>query len=470
MKSAMVAEARGLQGLLYAPVATPSVTLPARTPTPRTATPHPAPEPFEEKEPKRNFFRDLGPWFVFFFSIYVILMLKVITFHSLYDEIFFGIYSLLITTYILSRFIFAYLKKPVPYNPAYQPSVSIVVPAKNEEENIATTIKRFGTINYPREKLEVILINDGSTDATLPEMWAAADEICDRVARIEIVEWDHNKGKRAGMAAGAQRAQHDIVVFVDSDSFLEPDCVKHLTKYFSNPEVGAVSGHTDVHNRDTNILTQMQAIRYYISFKVYKAAESVFGTVTCCPGCCSAYRREYLMEFINDWEHQKFLGAECTFGDDRSLTNFMIRKYRAVYAEQAKAHTVVPDTFGKYMRQQQRWKKSWLRETFIASTFMWKKNPIAALSFYSYAFLAFVSPIVFIRAMIWHPVTTQEWPVIYLLGLLLMLILHGLFYRLNVGPRKWVLGICSFWFNTVILMWQLPWALFTMNDTRWGTR
>lgn len=413
---------------------------------------------------------DAGPWFVFFFAIYIILFLKVITYQSLYDDIFFGVYSLLITSYILSRFVFAYLKKPVHHNAAFEPSVTFVVPAKNEEDNIAETIRRFGTIHYPREKLEVIVINDGSTDGTLSEMWIAADEICDKVARVEIVEWKKNRGKREGMAAGAERARHDIVLFVDSDSFLEPDCVRHLVKYFADAEVGAVSGHTDVYNRDTNFLTQMQAIRYYISFKVYKAAESVFGSVTCCPGCCSAYRRSYLMEFLDEWKNQKFLGTPCTFGDDRSLTNHMIKNYRAVYSEEAKAHTVVPDTFKKYMRQQQRWKKSWLRETFIASGFMWKKNPIAALSFYSYVFLAFASPVVFFRAMVWHPITTQDLPIIYLFGLFLMLLVHGLYYRLAVGPRKWFVGICSFWFNTVILMWQLPWALVTIKDSRWGTR
>jgi hyaluronan synthase len=243
-----------------------------------------------------------------------------------------------------------------------------------------------------------------------------------------------------------------------------------LVKYFVHPNVGAVSGHTDVYNRDTNLLTQMQSVRYYIAFKVYKAAESVFGIVTCCPGCCSAYRRSYLMEYLDDWRNQKFLGKQCTFGDDRSLTNYMIKKYQATYSPEAKAHTVVPDSFGKYMRQQQRWKKSWIRETFIASSFIWKKNPIAALFFYGYVFLAFASPVVFFRAVVWHPYTTHEFPFIYFAGLFLMLLMHGLYYRIQVGRRNWFLAIGAFWFNTIVLIWQLPWAFFTMADTRWGTR
>lgn len=101
---------------------------------------------------------------------------------------------------------------------------------------------------------------------------------------------------------------------------------------------------------------------------------------------------------------------------------------------------------------------------------MWKKNPIAALSFYSYVFLAFASPIVFFRAMVWYPLMIGAWPVVYLCGLLLMLLLHGLYYRIEVGPRAWLLAIFNFWLNTVILMWQLPWAVITIRDTRWGTR
>ena len=66
-----------------------------------------------------------------------------------------------------------------------------------------------------KEKLEAILNNDGSPDETLPEMWAAADEICHKVGRVAIVEWAKNKGKRYGMAEGAARARNDIVVFVE---------------------------------------------------------------------------------------------------------------------------------------------------------------------------------------------------------------------------------------------------------------
>ena len=425
---------------------------------------------------KQNFSRksikdgatEAGLWFLFFFVTYIIVLVKIVS-TPFQSNIFFGFYSVVITAFILSRFLLAYFHKSVDYDESYQPTVTFVVPAKDEEDNIAETIRRFAKVDYPKEKIEVIAINDGSTDNTINEMLKIKAELLD-ILPVNIVDWKVNRGKREGMAEGVKQANNEIIIFVDSDSFVESDCVKHLTKYFSNPRVGAVSGHTDVFNRNTNLLTQMQAVRYYISFKIYKAAESIFGAVTCCPGCCSAYRRSYLLEFIDQWLNQKFLGVKCTFGDDRSLTNFVIRKYEAVYSPMAQAHTIVPDDFRKYVKQQQRWKKSWVRESFLASSFMWKKNPIAAVSFYSYIFLSFSAPIIFAHALFWLPLVDHRWPIAYLLGLFLVLLLHGLYYKVKTGNKSWFLAIFNFWLSVLLLIWQLPLALVTIRTSHWGTR
>ena len=90
-------------------------------------------------------------------------------------------------------------------------------------------------------------------------------------------------------------------------------------------------------------LTKMQAVRYFVAFKVVKAAESLFSAVTCCSGCFSAYRREAVMPHLEWWENQTFLGVESTFGDDRSLTNCVLRDWKVRYESQAVSHTIVPD-------------------------------------------------------------------------------------------------------------------------------
>lgn len=127
------------------------------------------------------------------------------------------------------------------------------------------------------------------------------------------------------MAAGIRATKAEVIAFVDSDSVLERSSLRALVQDFKDPRVNAVAGHADVLNEDRSFLTRMQAVRYFVAFRVSKAAESVFGAVTCCSGCFSAYRRSAIMPGLSEWENQTFLGRAATFGDDRALTNLVLR-------------------------------------------------------------------------------------------------------------------------------------------------
>ncbi len=407
-------------------------------------------------------------------AVYIILVVKWITWEELDNNLLFGIYSLLVALYILSRFALAYLYVPDIPEVHYDslPSVSFGVPSKNEEENIKETILRIAQSDYPRDRFDIIAINDGSSDATLREMLAAQREARVRYGvTVHVLDWTVNRGKREGMAECVRRSKRDIVIFIDSDSFVEKDTAQNFVKYFTDDSVAAVAGHAYVANADVNTLTKMQAVRYYVAFKAYKAAEALFGAVTCCSGCCSAYRRDYLMNVIDAWLAQRFLGITCTYGDDRSLTNFLLRKgYRALFAPDAIAYTFVPDTFKKFLRQQFRWKKSWVRESLIAGTFMWKRHPIMSLSFYLSVILPLVAPVVVVRALLWFPYVTGRVPWFYLTGLALMAVVYGLYYYIFTRDRRWVYGVLFATFYTIVLIWQLPWAILNLRDARWGTR
>src|SRR5277367_1894811 len=165
------------------------------------------------------------------------------------------------------------------------------------------------------------------------------------------------------MAAGIRATSAEIVAFVDSDSVLEPDALGWVVQDFANPKVGAVAGRADVLNREESWITRMQAVRYSVAFQVMKSAESVFGCVTCCSGCFAVYRRSAILEHLEVWEHQTFLGSPATFGDDRSLTNYVLRDHRVVYQSRAVSATIVPATMSKFVIQQMRWKRSWTRES-----------------------------------------------------------------------------------------------------------
>ena len=214
----------------------------------------------------------------------------------------------------------------------------------------------------------------------------------------------------------------------------------------------------------------MQAARYYISFQLLKASESVLGAVVCCSGCFSAYRRSAIEPLLEPWEAQTFLGAPCTFGDDRSLTNMVIRaRFRTIYHSGALAWTQVPDTYRGFFRQQQRWKKSWLRETPIFLGHVWRSRPVAFPSTFVTTVAGFASPIVLIVNLVLYPALGLALPVIYLLGLILIALAYGIFHHTMSGSSQWKWAVVGTGFY-VLFAPQMFWALARVRDGSWGTR
>ncbi len=411
---------------------------------------------------------------VFFFCIYLVLITKMITWRHLSDDWLFGIYSLAVSVYIISRFLFSYFYEPHEehFDPTYMPTVTFGVPAKNEGTNIRETIMRIVQSDYPADRFNVVAVNDGSTDETLEQMLLAKEEARkDYGVEVMVIDWKVNRGKRDGMAECARQSKNDIVIFIDSDSFVKPDTAKELVKYFIDKEVAAVAGHAYVANEHTNAITRMQAARYFIAFKAFKATESLFSSVTCCSGCCSAYRRSDLVGILDQWLKQSFMGVKCTYGDDRSLTNFLLDKgKKTLFSPTAISYTFVPDTFRQFMKQQQRWKKSWVRESFRAGSFIWKRHPLMAISFYLATILPLLAPVVAVRALILFPLKTGTFPFFYICGLVLITLIYGLYYRIHARGNSWIVASFAAIFYNLILMWQLPWAILTLRDSRWGTR
>jgi hyaluronan synthase len=279
-----------------------------------------------------------------------------------------------------------------------------------------------------------------------------------------------NRGKRHAIAAGIARTDAEVLIFVDSDSLVRPEAVRAMVDYFADPRVGAVAGHTDVWNRDHNVLTRMQAMQYFIAFRVHKAAEALFGAVTCCSGCFSGYRRAAVAPVLDRWVNQRFLGRPSTYGDDRSLTNALLPAWRVLYAPNAQAYTVVPERLAVFLRQQLRWKKSWLRESARASRVMWRKHPVMVLMFYLGVLLPLLAPQVVFRAVIVQPRFVSELPYWYAGGVVLIALFYGFYYRMYRRDRGWYRGIGFALFYAAILVWQMPYALATIRDSRWGTR
>ncbi len=386
------------------------------------------------------------------------------------------LYSILAMVFLLSRYLLGALYKPVPIDVNYTPSVTIIIPCFNEEQWIGRTIQSCVNQDYPIDKLEVFVVDDCSDDRSVE----VAEETIEKLSqgnsrfkvkeRVHVIRAEKNGGKREAICLGVLQAKSDLVVFVDSDSFLDVFAIRHIVQPFKDPKMGGVSGRTDVENTYTNGLTRMQSVRYYIAFRIMKAAEAVFDTVTCLSGPLSCYRRDIVMENLDAWRNQKFLGQRATFGDDRSMTNRVLRKYRTTYQDSAVCSTIVPNEYPVFLKQQMRWKRSWLRESMVAGKFMWRKEPFSAVLFYIGMIVPIAAPIVVIYNLIYVPIVHRVFPTTFLVGILLMSLLMSAAQMLLRKSSTWLWGMLFCFYYEAVLLWQMPYAWVTFWKSTWGTR
>ena len=384
-------------------------------------------------------------------------------------------YSIITAAFLLTRYLFGALYKTVPIREDFTPGVSIIIPCFNEEEWINRTILSCINQSYPSEKLEVIIVDDGSTDKSVEEIKETIDSVAAIVGdsvrqRLFYLVQAKNGGKREALIRGAVAARHELVVFVDSDSFVDPFAIHNLVQPFQDENMGGVSGRTDVANTYTNVLTKMQAVRYYIAFRIMKAAEGYFDAVTCLSGPLSCYRKELVLQHKEAWLNQKFLGQKATFGDDRSLTNFILREHRTGYQDTAVCSTIVPNSYSMFLKQQMRWKRSWLRESLIAARFMWKKEPFMALSFYMGLLVPVAAPIVVLYNFVYVPAVYRVFPTTFLVGLLMMALMMSMAQLFLRKSTTWIFGLWFCLYYEAVLLWQMPIAWFTFWKPEWGTR
>ncbi len=411
--------------------------------------------------------------------LFLIVLMKSETANTFWNDPILFFYTMLVTIFQLSRLVGAALYKKshskiiseVGQERAtlYEPTVSFVIPCKDEENGIEKTVRNcFGAI-YPREKIEVIVINDGSTDNTINILRKLQKEF----EGLVVIDWKENRGKRHGMHSGFRKATGEIIIQIDSDSYVKPENFRNFIRPFANEKVGAVCAHTDPENANKNLLTKMQAAYYFISFRILKAAESTFATVFCCSGCASAYRKSVVDPILDKWLNEKFLGLPVTWGDDRALTNWVIKQgHSTVYNDEAQAFTKCPEKFKTFVKQQIRWKKGWFVNSVFASKFVIRKHPFVAFSyFFPLFFVTLMTPIVATRALIYSPIVNGTSPIYYIVGMFLVACTVTIYYKFtSKNNQYWPYIFAWATVNMTVLSFILFYALATIQNRKWGTR
>jgi hyaluronan synthase len=353
------------------------------------------------------------------------------------------------------------------------PRVSVIMAAFNEEELIGKAIGAVFASNYPKDKLEVIAVNDGSTDLTLRHMLKARWE---HGGNLKIISFNRNLGKRRALYSGFKVARGEVVVTVDADGKIGRSALRNLViPLLKDKKVAAVAGRVAVLNERENFLTRMLSIRYSISFDFGRAYQSTYGTVFVCPGALTAYRTEVLRPLIKEWVNQRFMDAPCRHGEDRALTTLILRAgYMTRYQSNAAAYTKVPSGFRRMNQMYIRWTRSYLRESILFSRFMFSryrtKNRL--LPVLDFLFLNFLPGFhIFSIGLVSYSFFVQP---IFVLGHLAFLVMASFFlslYYLRTN-RSWVFlyGVPYALITAFFLWWVVPFSAVTLKNQSWLTR
>jgi cellulose synthase/poly-beta-1,6-N-acetylglucosamine synthase-like glycosyltransferase len=368
--------------------------------------------------------------------------------------------------------------------------VSCLVAVHNEIDDVEACLRSMVGQTHPAT--EVIVVDDASTDGTGNHL----EELATRLP-IKLVRLETNVGKKAALAQAMLLANGEIIAFTDSDSIWAPTAIESCVRAFgADPDVGAISGHCRASNAEKNLLTRMQDSWYEGQFSIRKAFESHFRSVSCVSGPLAVFRREAIYNFIPAWEKDKFLGDYFRFATDRTLTGFVLmgprqatrlrklaadtpfaspayehRRWDVVYSKSARSLTSVPDNLRSFIKQQVRWKKSFLRNLFFTGAFYWQRPLVSAAAFYLHVAFVLAGPFVAFRHLVYLPLHgSAESMVLYLAGIIFVGSMFGLAYR-REDPQNgqfWWYRLLMSLTSTLVLSWLIGYSLVTIKKMTWA--
>ena len=377
-----------------------------------------------------------------------------------------GVLMLLFRTLLWFRY-----RTPESSSYAEAPPLTVIIPAYNEGPMVAQSIDSVAAAHYPYGKLEIFVVDDGSRDDTWEHIQAAAHR---HPGLVTTLRFEKNRGKRAALEAGFRNARGEIIVTIDSDSVIERGTLLAMAGPFRNPKVGAVAGKVTVYNRGDGLIPRMLKVRYALSFDYLRAVQSTYGTVYCCPGALAGYRTSVVRAVLDDWVKQKFMGVACTYGEDRSMTNYILAQgYDTVYQRAAVVHTVVPRSYMKLCKMFLRWDRSYIREEIRFAWIVWKRPWTARAIAVADAVvtnlrypISWAALALLVAIIVWHPATLLR----FLCAIGIMACFNMLYYLRSERSWDFVYGICYSYYSAFALFWIFPYAVVTVRAKSWLTR
>lgn len=240
------------------------------------------------------------------------------------------------------------------------PKVAVVVPCWNEEKTIHGTIESLLALQYPKDKLEIIVVDDGSTDTTWQEILKYEHH-----PQIKIFHKE-NGGKHTAVNLGIEKSDALFIGCLDADSFVAPDALMHILEvYQSDPTVMAVAPSIIIYKPKT-LFQKIQRVEYNMGIYIKKML-SFLGAIHVTPGPFSIFKREVFEKLGG------FRKAHNT--EDMEIAYRMQENHMKIeHCHTAHVYTVAPDTFKKLYKQRLRWIYGFIQNTLDYKHLLFKKK------------------------------------------------------------------------------------------------
>ncbi len=254
-----------------------------------------------------------------------------------------------IAIYVIVLFLLKFMEETEPLidpKPTRFPKTTIIVPAYNEEKTLAKTIDSLLNLNYPKDKLEILIVNDGSTDNTLN----VAKEYENEKRGVFVIDKE-NGGKGTAMNLGIEKATGELIASLDADSFADTDSLMNIVGYFDDPAVATVSPIMKVYKPIT-VIQKLQRIEYLVQLSIRKTL-SFFDGIPVTPGPLSVYRASIFKE-LGGFEEDNITE------DIEIALRLQEAHYKLKCAVSAVVYTTSPDTVRALLNQRIRWNRGWI--------------------------------------------------------------------------------------------------------------
>lgn len=305
--------------------------------------------------------------------------------------LFFGVFTFIIL--ILITVILTKKKKYEDFNPP----ITVLVPAYNEEQNIIQSLKSIIKNKY--EELQLIIIDDGSTDKT-PQL---ISKFAEKYSFITVIKGTHN-GKSAALNLGLKKAKHEIIISIDSDTFIDNDFLNKIVQPFKDSKVGATNGMCLAHEPKTPI-EWFQSVEYIYNNLIRSSFSSVFNNGIWFFGAAAAYKKSVLQKLNG------FSNETMTEDMDISLSIFNAG-YKVLTVQEASYFTKAPKNMKELFIQRMRWFYGGIQNIIKHKNVFFKNSFAIKFLFTNQIFWSIYSllilPIIIYQVNYWLPATTME--------------------------------------------------------------